>query len=422
SQDRKQKRKLDKDTEAGAQGGTFKKKASLEKIMVVSHRDRLFDDIYKIHINSGHCKDRALHDAEQKAHGASISHKIQDLFGPCYPTCIGDRPRKTMVAGHTPILTKGFGTRGQVDLVDLQSAPDGRFNKYLMNYQGQLLTMLQGGQAHPWVSRLHTSVIAELPADLGDDQLLTRWLENTGFVYRLATRMVNEALGEMGRRGKALKAPDAAERELWRMQQQALRVRAQVCLVLQMDDEVQTLVRSALVLNRPMASRVDLQLARQLLFGSRQSLAGAEDTAASPRTTLELMVSSFGESSVYRGGPHAMDEPGVCIHGRADLARSEELSPGAGLFAISVADALDAVLCGDAKQSDFRLFLVWFLQIEVPQALPTVVDAGCYELAAEVMQLCGGEFQTMSELLERENNEGSTPESGGNGPAFRNTD
>lgn len=52
-----------------------------------------------------------------------------------------------------------------------------------------------------------------------------------------------------------------------------------------------------------------------------------------------------------------MDEPGVCIHGRADLARSEELSPGAGLFAISVADALDAVLCGDAKQSDFRLFL-----------------------------------------------------------------
>lgn len=63
------------------------------------------------------------------------------------------------------------------------------------------------------------------------------------------------------------------------MQQQALRVRAQVCLVLQMDDEVQTLVRSALVLNRPMASRVNLQLARQLLFGSRQSQAGAEDTA-----------------------------------------------------------------------------------------------------------------------------------------------
>lgn len=62
--------------------------------------------------------------------------------------------------------------------------------------------MLQGGQAHPWVSRLHASLIAELPADLGDDQLLTRWLENTGFVYRLATRMVNEALGEMGRRGK----------------------------------------------------------------------------------------------------------------------------------------------------------------------------------------------------------------------------
>ena len=40
----------------------------------------------------------------------------------------------------------------------------------------------------------------------------------------------------------------------------------------------------------------------------------------------------------------------------------------------------------------------------------------------EVMQLCGGEFETISALLEQENDQGRAPPSGGNGPAFRNTD
>ena len=37
-------------------------------------------------------------------------------------------------AGSQPILTKGFGRRGQVDLIDFQSMPDGDF-KFLLNYQ-----------------------------------------------------------------------------------------------------------------------------------------------------------------------------------------------------------------------------------------------------------------------------------------------
>ena len=58
----------------------------------------------------------------------------QDLFVSCCPVCVEGKPRKTITAGHTPILTKGFGTRGQVDLIDFQSTPDGEF-KYLLNYQ-----------------------------------------------------------------------------------------------------------------------------------------------------------------------------------------------------------------------------------------------------------------------------------------------
>ena len=52
------------------------------------------------------------------------------------PTCIGRAARKPTdkVAGHKPILTQGFGTRGQVDLIDMQSCKDGNF-KFLLNYQ-----------------------------------------------------------------------------------------------------------------------------------------------------------------------------------------------------------------------------------------------------------------------------------------------
>ena len=42
--------------------------------------------------------------------------------------------RKPAIAGHKPILTNGLGSRGQVDLIDLQSCPDGSC-KFLLNYQ-----------------------------------------------------------------------------------------------------------------------------------------------------------------------------------------------------------------------------------------------------------------------------------------------
>ena len=36
--------------------------------------------------------------------------------------------------GHKPILTHGFGARGQVDLIDMQSCPDGGL-KWLLVYE-----------------------------------------------------------------------------------------------------------------------------------------------------------------------------------------------------------------------------------------------------------------------------------------------
>ena len=88
--------------------------------------------------------------------------------------------------------------------------------------------LLRSGDDNHWARELHAQVLAELPSESdADDALFARWIDNTGFVYRLATRMGNEALGKMG---MSFKAPGPAERELWQMQQRALSVRACVCL------------------------------------------------------------------------------------------------------------------------------------------------------------------------------------------------
>lgn len=56
------------------------------------------------------------------------------MFVKCCPVCAAAMPRAASPAGHTPIITAGFGSRGQFDLIDMQSCPDGDA-VYLGNYQ-----------------------------------------------------------------------------------------------------------------------------------------------------------------------------------------------------------------------------------------------------------------------------------------------
>ena len=55
--------------------------------------------------------------------------------GVCTPTprCINRQHRPPAREGHKPILSRGFGVRGQVDLIDLQSSADGKY-KWLLVY------------------------------------------------------------------------------------------------------------------------------------------------------------------------------------------------------------------------------------------------------------------------------------------------
>ena len=116
---------------------------TLDQSKIVSHQGRVFEDLHKIHIAGGHCKAKTFVTRISTAHGKSVPRWVSEVFVKFCPTCVRRIPRKPSIrriprkpssAGHKPILTKGLGSRGQVDLVDFQSCADGSF-KFLLNYQ-----------------------------------------------------------------------------------------------------------------------------------------------------------------------------------------------------------------------------------------------------------------------------------------------
>jgi hypothetical protein len=95
--------------------GTF---PPLESYKQPSHYGRIFDDIHAIHTTGNdHPKGRTLVDRVKKKHGPSIPNNVCKLFTDTCPHCIETMKRRKPTAGHQPILTKGLGVRGQVDLI-----------------------------------------------------------------------------------------------------------------------------------------------------------------------------------------------------------------------------------------------------------------------------------------------------------------
>jgi hypothetical protein len=64
---------------------------------------------------------------------SNIGRSITKLYTETCLICISREVRNKPAAGIKPILTIGFGTRGQVNIIDFQSLPNGEF-KYLLNY------------------------------------------------------------------------------------------------------------------------------------------------------------------------------------------------------------------------------------------------------------------------------------------------
>jgi hypothetical protein len=112
----------------------------LTKLQFVSSREEFFQHIKAVHIASesrldsnrfpffsnvrpfvlseNHNKDISLYKACQLKYGSSIPRCATNLFVKSCPICISHvHLKKKKVAGFQPIITKGFGKRGQVCLV-----------------------------------------------------------------------------------------------------------------------------------------------------------------------------------------------------------------------------------------------------------------------------------------------------------------
>ncbi|XP_060863651.1 KRAB-A domain-containing protein 2-like [Metopolophium dirhodum] len=97
---------------------------------IVSYED-LYDKIKSFHINTGHGGNVKLRMAIQKEY--YIPRPAIKIFLTVCQTCSCKKSmnRKLVIK---PITSNDFNERGQVDLIDFQSDPDGKY-KWILNYQ-----------------------------------------------------------------------------------------------------------------------------------------------------------------------------------------------------------------------------------------------------------------------------------------------
>ena len=80
--------------------------------------------MHRTHVED-HTMGRTLQNLISKKHGSSVSGWACKMCMDACSTCVFKRRKRTRVAGLRPILTKNFGTRGQIDLIDYSATPDG---------------------------------------------------------------------------------------------------------------------------------------------------------------------------------------------------------------------------------------------------------------------------------------------------------
>jgi hypothetical protein len=142
---------------------------ALSHLQKPTYAERLFVDLSKLH-KDDHCKGLTFYKRVRETHG-NVTREVCKLFTDICPHCVLVQTRKKTTASIHPIITFGLGIRGQVDIVDFQSMPDGIF-QYLLNYidhGDKRLTSI------PLVSKRATSVAMALFTiftDIGPPKLL----------------------------------------------------------------------------------------------------------------------------------------------------------------------------------------------------------------------------------------------------------
>src|SRR5438132_6945162 len=103
-------------------------------VVYFAHNDYLFDIIKRVHVTSGHGgRDKMMKVLSVKY--ANITREVVELYKSLCIECAKKRKRPAVKGVVVrPILTNDYGSRGQVDLIDMQSMPNGH-HKWILVYQ-----------------------------------------------------------------------------------------------------------------------------------------------------------------------------------------------------------------------------------------------------------------------------------------------
>ena len=95
--------------------------------------EEIFEVIFTAHVSSGHGgRDRIHHCLKDKY--SNITREMLSEFLKGCETCHAKKSIQSSGFVVRPIVEKGYLKRGQVDLIDMQSRPDGQF-KYILVFQ-----------------------------------------------------------------------------------------------------------------------------------------------------------------------------------------------------------------------------------------------------------------------------------------------
>ena len=111
-----------------------KKKDDGDNAVYFAHNDDLFDIIKRVHTTTGHGgRDKMMKVLSVKY--ANITREVVELYKSLCIECAKKRKRPAVKGVVVrPILSNDYGSRGQVDLVDMQSMSHGS-HKWIMVYQ-----------------------------------------------------------------------------------------------------------------------------------------------------------------------------------------------------------------------------------------------------------------------------------------------
>lgn len=159
-----------------------------------------------------------------------------------------------------------------------------------------------------------------------------------------------------------------------------------------------------MVLNRPMALKLNEDLAALILFGSNTNR-----DISQMGELVRFLVTFENECYVYVGGPDNHTQPALCLHGISTLPGAKEISPGSGVYTGPLSSAVDAVMSKQYKAVDFRF--VFGVYEKFNHQLDNDIQMGRYQPIAcarslalkqcislpkplwhEIMELCGGEY------------------------------